>query len=96
MLSLRLLFGDNEQPPEKKKNTNNALEADTLISDDLDRAFDPHRLLLFIMKHMYFATVIRFFHCIKIGSYKFLAEGCSVYWLTAYCISMPPLYRRDS
>ena len=37
-----------------------------------------------------FATVIRSFHCFKIGSYKFLAEGDSVYWLTAYCISMPP------
>ena len=38
-----------------------------------------------------FAMVIRPSHCFKIGSYKFLAEGCSVYWLTAYCISMPPL-----
>ena len=40
-----------------------------------------------------FATVIRSFHCFKIGSYKFLAEGCSVYWLTwltTHCISMPP------
>ena len=37
-----------------------------------------------------FATVIRSFHCFKIGSFKFLAEWSSVYWLTAYCISMPP------
>ena len=37
-----------------------------------------------------FATVIHSFHCFKIGSYKFLAEGCSVYWLTTYCISMSP------
>ena len=37
-----------------------------------------------------FATVIRSFHCSKIGSYIFLAEGCSVYWLTTYCMSMPP------
>ena len=37
-----------------------------------------------------FATVIRSFHCFKIGSYKFLAEGCSEYWLTTYCISMHP------
>ena len=37
-----------------------------------------------------FATVIRSFQCFKIGSYKFLAEWGSVYWLTAYCISMPP------
>ena len=37
-----------------------------------------------------FATVIRSFHCFKIGSFKFLAEWGSVYWLTAYCISMPP------
>ena len=37
-----------------------------------------------------FATVIRSFHCFKIGSYKFLAEGSSVYQLTTYCISMPP------
>ena len=43
-----------------------------------------------------FATVIRSFHCFKIGSFKFLAEWGSVYWLTAYCISMPPLYWRDS
>ena len=29
-----------------------------------------------------FATVIRSFHCFKTGSYKFLAEGCSMYfWL---------------
>ena len=35
-----------------------------------------------------FAMVIRSFHCFKIGSYKFLAEGGSVYWLTAYCISI--------
>ena len=27
-----------------KKTTNNALEADTLVSDGPDRAFDPHRL----------------------------------------------------
>ena len=37
-----------------------------------------------------FATVIHSFHCFKIGSFKFLAEWGSVYWLTAYCISMPP------
>ena len=37
-----------------------------------------------------FATVIRSFHCFKIGRYKFLAEWGSVYWLTAYYISMPP------
>ena len=37
-----------------------------------------------------FATVIRSFHCFKIGSFKFLAEWGSVYWLTAYCISMSP------
>ena len=37
-----------------------------------------------------FATVICSFHCFKIGSYKFLAEWGSVYWLTTYCISMPP------
>ena len=42
-----------------------------------------------IMKHV-FATVIRSFHCFKIGSFKFLAEWGSVYWLTAYCISMSP------
>ena len=28
----------------KKKNTNNASEADTLVSDGPDRAFDPQRL----------------------------------------------------
>ena len=39
-----------------------------------------------------FATVIRSFHCFKIGSFKFLAEWGSVYWLTAYCISMPPIF----
>ena len=43
-----------------------------------------------------FATVIRSFHCFKIGSFKFLAEWGSVNWLTTYCISMPPLYWRDS
>ena len=43
-----------------------------------------------------FATVICSFHCFKIGSYKFLAEGYSVYLLTAYCVSIPPLYWRDS
>ena len=37
-----------------------------------------------------FAMVIRSFHCFKMSSYKFLAEWGSVYWLTAYCISMPP------
>ena len=37
-----------------------------------------------------FAKVIRSFHCSKIGSDKFLAEWGSVYWLTAYCISMHP------
>ena len=36
-----------------------------------------------------FAKVIRSFHCFKTGSYKFLGEGCSAYWLTAYVISMP-------
>ena len=41
-----------------------------------------------------FATVIRSFHCFKIGSYKFLAEGGSVYWLTAYCISIYNLQAR--
>ena len=39
-----------------------------------------------------FATVIRFFHCFKIGSYKFLEEEGSVYWLNrglnAYFISL--------
>ena len=45
-----------------------------------------------IMKHMY---LLRSFapstaSAFKIGSYKFLAEWGSVYWLTAYCISMPP------
>ena len=30
------------------------------------------------------------FATVKIGSYKFLAEWGSVYWLTAYYISMPP------
>ena len=43
MLSLKLLFGD-QRTSSLKKNTNNALEADTLISDGPDRAFDPHRL----------------------------------------------------
>ena len=33
-----------------------------------------------------FATVIRSFHCFKIGSYKFLVEWASVNWLTAYCM----------
>ena len=42
-----------------------------------------------------FATVIHSFHCFKIGSYKFLAEWGSVYWLTAYCISMPTLFTRS-
>ena len=44
--------------------------------------FDPHN-----MKHV-FATVIRFFHCFKIGSYKFLEEEGSVYWFNAYFISL--------
>ena len=35
--------------------------------------------------------VIRSFHCFKIGSYKFLVEGCPVYWLTAYVISIHPI-----
>ena len=35
--------------------------------------------------------VIRSFYCFKIGSYKFLMEGCSVNWLTANVISLPPL-----
>ena len=39
-----------------------------------------------------FAMLIHSFYCFKIGSYKFLTEGCSVYWLTAYVISMPPLH----
>ena len=41
-----------------------------------------------------FAMVIRSFHCFKNGSYKFLAEGGSVYWLTAYCISIYNLQAR--
>ena len=85
----------NEHRP-KKKNTNNASKADILISDGQDRAFDPHRSWAIYHETHVFATVIRSFHCFKIGSYKFLAEGCSVYWLTTYCISMPPLYWRDS
>ena len=32
--------------------------------------------------------VIRFFHCFKIGSYKFLEKEGSVYWLNAYFISL--------
>ena len=46
---------------------------------------------LLVSTHV-FAMVIRFFYCFKIGSYKFLMEGCSVYWLTAYVISMLPLH----
>ena len=34
--------------------------------------------------HYLFVVVIRFSHCLKTGSYKFLAEVCSLYWLTAY------------
>ena len=40
-----------------------------------------------------FATVIRSFHCFKIGSYNFLAEGGSMYWLTAYFVSPLSTYR---
>ena len=32
--------------------------------------------------------VISFFHCFKIGSFKFLEEEGSVYWLNAYFISL--------
>ena len=35
----------NVVPKKKtKKNTNNASEVDTLVSDGLDHAFDPHKL----------------------------------------------------
>ena len=60
------------------------------------RIRSPHIVAIY-HETLVFAMVICSFHCFKIGSCKFLAEGCSVYWLTAYCISMPPLfYWRDS
>ena len=43
-----------------------------------------------IMKHMYLLP--SFAPSTASRSYKFLAEWGSVYWLAAYCISMPPLF----
>ena len=54
------------------------MSADALISDGQDRAFDSHRLSN-LSWNTCICLVIRSFHCFKIGSYKFLAEGSSVY-----------------
>ena len=79
---MSLLFGDqrtSSQKKKKKKNTNNSLEADTLVSDGLDREFRSPQIVAIYHETQVFGMVIRSFHCFKIGSYKFLAEGCSVY-----------------
>ena len=57
-----------------------------------DLILDPNRLCDLLVNTHVFAMVIRSFCCFKIGSYKFLTEGCSVYWLTANVISLPPLH----
>ena len=56
-----------------------------------DLILDPYRLCGLLVNTHVFAMVIRSC-CFKIGSYKFLTEGCSVNWLTANVISLPPLH----
>ena len=41
---MSLLFGDQGTSSRKKKNTNNATEVDTVVSDGPDHAFDPQGL----------------------------------------------------
>ena len=70
----------NEHRPEKKKKIIRVMPRSRTHQSPMVRIM--HSILTdWAINHEthVFTTVIRSFHCFKIGSYKFLAEGCSVY-----------------